>query len=106
MDLPDYQHSDASNKKSSAGLQPKILEKLMEILVWKVKSIKTEKTEFAHWNEPISAASFGHLKLWRLPYIEETTVFKNMICPKIIAIENSTEEVNGDVTENGDIQNR
>ena len=71
----------------------------------KVKSVKTEKTQFEPWDEPISVASFGHLKLWRLPYIEETTVFKKKICPKIIAIGNSTEAVNADVTENGDIEN-
>ena len=72
----------------------------------KVKSVKTEKIEFEHWDEPISVASFGHLKLWRLPYTEETTVFKNKFCPKIIAIENSREEVNTVVKENEDIENR
>ena len=78
----------------------------MESSVGKVKSVKTQKIEFEHWDEPISVASFGHLKLWRLPYTEETTVFKNKFCPKIIAIENSMEEVNTVVKENEDIENR
>ena len=106
MEISDYQQSDASNKNVPMNYCPTTLEKLVESLVGKVKSVKTEKIEFEHWDEPISVASLGHLKLWRLPYIEETTVFKNKFCPKIIAIENSTEEVNGDVTENGDIENR
>ena len=95
-----------AKKKFSAGLLPHDFGKIGGNLEGKVKFVKTEKTEFEPWDELISVASFGHHKLWRLPYIEETTVFKNKICPKIIAIENPTEEVNAVVKENEDIENR